>query len=122
MPPCTCTARSTARPTISVQNSFADDGPTEVSSPLSYRAATSRTRLRPASSSACMSASIAWTSWKRPIGAPPCLAVAARSEEHTSELQSHSHLVCRVLLDKKTSRVLLSPTHLAYPTSIVNST
>src|SRR4051795_7741431 len=27
----------------------------------------------------------------------------ARSEEHTSELQSHSHLVCRLLLEKKTS-------------------
>src|SRR5438034_5448016 len=27
-------------------------------------------------------------------------AVAARSEEHTSELQSHSDLVCRPLLDK----------------------
>src|SRR4051795_1662992 len=26
---------------------------------------------------------------------------AARSEEHTSELQSHSHLVCRLLLEKK---------------------
>src|SRR3954449_8324356 len=25
----------------------------------------------------------------------------ARSEEHTSELQSHSHLVCRLLLAKK---------------------
>src|SRR3954449_1196485 len=25
----------------------------------------------------------------------------ARSEEHTSELQSHSHLVCRLLLEKK---------------------
>src|SRR3954449_7220859 len=25
-----------------------------------------------------------------------------RSEEHTSELQSHSHLVCRLLLEKKT--------------------
>src|SRR5260221_3602106 len=25
----------------------------------------------------------------------------ARSEEHTSELQSHSDLVCRLLLDKK---------------------
>src|SRR4051795_10046656 len=24
----------------------------------------------------------------------------ARSEEHTSELQSHSHLVCRLLLEK----------------------
>src|SRR3954449_3968107 len=26
----------------------------------------------------------------------PALPVAARSEEHTSELQSHSHLVCRL--------------------------
>src|SRR5438132_4603033 len=29
------------------------------------------------------------------------LAVCERSEEHTSELQSHSDLVCRLLLEKK---------------------
>src|SRR5688572_32091952 len=29
------------------------------------------------------------------------LAVRARSEEHTSELQSQSNLVCRLLLEKK---------------------
>src|SRR5437588_3843008 len=29
------------------------------------------------------------------------VVVAARSEEHTSELQSHSDLVCRLLLEKK---------------------
>src|SRR5260370_16246379 len=29
------------------------------------------------------------------------LSVAARSEEHTSELQSHLNLVCRLLLEKK---------------------
>src|SRR5438132_5479613 len=29
------------------------------------------------------------------------VARAARSEEHTSELQSHSDLVCRLLLEKK---------------------
>src|SRR5687768_18325544 len=28
-------------------------------------------------------------------------AVVARSEEHTSELQSRRHLVCRLLLEKK---------------------
>src|SRR5260221_4309861 len=28
--------------------------------------------------------------------------VGSRSEEHTSELQSHSDLVCRLLLEKKT--------------------
>src|SRR5437588_2297489 len=33
----------------------------------------------------------------------PVVAVD-RSEEHTSELQSHSDLVCRLLLEKKKSR------------------
>src|SRR5438034_6717170 len=31
----------------------------------------------------------------------PLAQGAARSEEHTSELQSHSDLVCRLLLEKK---------------------
>src|SRR5260221_9677386 len=30
-----------------------------------------------------------------------CEKLFARSEEHTSELQSHSDLVCRLLLEKK---------------------
>src|SRR2546430_4607437 len=35
-------------------------------------------------------------------GVEPALeAAAARSEEHTSELQSQSNLVCRLLLEKK---------------------
>src|SRR3989442_3141724 len=34
------------------------------------------------------------------------LAAAARSEEHTSELQSRPHLVCRLLLEKKKNMVL----------------
>src|SRR5260221_7981514 len=40
-------------------------------------------------------------------------AEQCRSEEHTSELQSHSDLVCRLLLEKKktsqSNRVLCSP-------------
>src|SRR2546430_12098328 len=43
-----------------------------------------------------------------PDGSPPpcgraCVSVAraTRSEEHTSELQSQSNLVCRLLLEKK---------------------
>src|SRR5258708_13601848 len=32
-------------------------------------------------------------------------AVRARSEEHTSELQSPNHLVCRLLLEKTTDAV-----------------
>src|SRR5690625_6416019 len=30
-----------------------------------------------------------------------CLPLKIRSEEHTSELQSRGHLVCRLLLEKK---------------------
>src|SRR5256885_9426262 len=38
----------------------------------------------------------------RPAVAPqPALAAKARSEEHTSELQSPCNLVCRLLLEKK---------------------
>src|SRR5688572_31001666 len=39
-----------------------------------------------------------------PLGLPPRsirLRLAPRSEEHTSELQSQSNLVCRLLLEKK---------------------
>src|SRR5256886_7758922 len=41
-----------------------------------------------------------------------------RSEEHTSELQSQSNLVCRLLLEKKKadrSRTVLRPKHTATP-------
>src|SRR2546422_6037391 len=38
-----------------------------------------------------------------------CARPAARSEEHTSELQSRLHLVCRLLLEKKkTSKILIT--------------
>src|SRR5207253_8139629 len=33
--------------------------------------------------------------------AAACRAITGRSEEHTSELQSRGHLVCRLLLEKK---------------------
>src|SRR2546422_6880625 len=36
----------------------------------------------------------------------------ARSEEHTSELQSRLHLVCRLLLEKKKSREAHNNNHL----------
>src|SRR5438034_7443133 len=45
--------------------------------------------------------------WRRSPARPPRSPAArrparsARSEEHTSELQSHSDLVCRLLLEKK---------------------
>src|SRR3989442_9337533 len=53
--------------------------------------------------------SLTCTSASRSVGntQPPAVAVnsaasvARRSEEHTSELQSRPHLVCRLLLEKK---------------------
>src|SRR2546430_10359766 len=42
----------------------------------------------------------------RGIGDELITAIVSRSEEHTSELQSQSNLVCRLLLEKKKSRVM----------------
>src|SRR5258708_13636174 len=47
---------------------------------------------------ACRSA----TATRGTCGAP--VSSQARSEEHTSELQSPDHLVCRLLLEKKNTR------------------
>src|SRR2546422_6712726 len=38
---------------------------------------------------------------ERPAGPPRRWLLTVRSEEHTSELQSRLHLVCRLLLEKK---------------------
>src|SRR5258708_18667558 len=38
---------------------------------------------------------------RRVTARSPCRKFASRSEEHTSELQSPDHLVCRLLLEKK---------------------
>src|SRR5207253_1938568 len=53
-------------------------------------------------------------SWRVPMLTPPASSVTAsrspptRSEEHTSELQSRGHLVCRLLLEKKKQSRLTS--------------
>src|SRR5689334_23796972 len=36
-------------------------------------------------------------------------SIGVRSEEHTSELQSQFHLVCRLLLEKKKNKVVNDP-------------
>src|SRR5260370_10973563 len=46
------------------------------------------------------------TGWKVGTVAAPAGRQSARSEEHTSELQSHLNLVCRLLLEKKTPRAI----------------
>src|SRR2546430_11489088 len=38
-----------------------------------------------------------------------CCCTSTRSEEHTSELQSQSNLVCRLLLEKKKQNLYLIP-------------
>src|SRR3989442_11240585 len=43
-------------------------------------------------------------------------AINSRSEEHTSELQSRPHLVCRLLLEKKKSK------DTNYQTSVIHTT
>src|SRR6266498_6079639 len=43
----------------------------------------------------CSRATVSSSQWSRPSRVLP------RSEEHTSELQSRPHLVCRLLLEKK---------------------
>src|SRR5437667_1369967 len=41
-------------------------------------------------------------------GRVPARSQSARSEEHTSELQSHHDLVCRLLLEKKKKKTSLT--------------
>src|SRR5436190_23346212 len=43
--------------------------------------------------------------------APGVTASRSRSEEHTSELQSHSDLVCRLLLEKKKKNKKICTNH-----------
>src|SRR5947207_8584682 len=43
---------------------------------------------------------------ERGVELPVLVAAHARSEEHTSELQSHSDLVCRLLLEKKKNETI----------------
>src|SRR2546422_11428507 len=42
-----------------------------------------------------------WCSARERPSSPPGTGCRRRSEEHTSELQSRLHLVCRLLLEKK---------------------
>src|SRR2546430_15453424 len=42
-----------------------------------------------------------------------------RSEEHTSELQSQSNLVCRLLLEKKKKKILIDVAHTLQSSEVV---
>src|SRR2546430_10675948 len=82
------------------------------SPPLSRWGATSTTQDRPASRAGTMNSAVpasgsfqANTMPQTPptggVARPGQVRPAGRSEEHTSELQSQSNLVCRLLLEKK---------------------
>src|SRR2546422_5138765 len=64
--------------------------------PISRRSSRIRLPLRRRSPSI-------WPGLTRSLSSPPIPAAShpSRSEEHTSELQSRLHLVCRLLLEKK---------------------
>src|SRR5688572_32902330 len=54
----------------------------------------------------CASAPVAYPA--KPCAGRRSAAPCARSEEHTSELQSQSNLVCRLLLEKKKKKTIES--------------
>src|SRR2546422_6689249 len=56
------------------------------------------------------------------IGRADRLALVQRSEEHTSELQSRLHLVCRLLLEKKKDTTTKLPLAVHFNTAHNHST
>src|SRR3712207_7310174 len=64
-----------------------------------------RSRLRFTTSypEACRGAEFVFVAVNTPAGHQGEADMGQRSEEHTSELQSRQYLVCRLLLEKKTS-------------------
>src|SRR5207253_9285940 len=50
-------------------------------------------------------------------GTPAASAGSGRSEEHTSELQSRGHIVCRLLLEKKKLEIVFDEGRNSAPTS-----
>src|SRR2546422_8441682 len=62
--------------------------------------------------------------WEEAPGSPVAGTIdkigdGTRSEEHTSELQSRLHLVCRLLLEKKKEAARGSRSHAGHPSSKV---
>src|SRR3712207_7736965 len=51
----------------------------------------------------------AWPTCGKALDPSAPEAGAARSEEHTSELQSRQYLVCRLLLEKKNKNIIYHP-------------
>src|SRR5256885_12276512 len=101
---------------------FNDTATTEIYT-LSLHDALPICRLRGRLRSACASARARGA--PRPSTGPrrrgAWRAVHARSEEHTSELQSPCNLVCRLLLEKKTIKFMHDATHYTLLPSITTT-
>src|SRR5438876_5103751 len=77
-------------------------------SPPRSSTATSTSKSSPPGASTENPAKSSWPTSAPPIPSSPA---SNRSEEHTSELESPVHLVCRLLLEKKkTKHTLSAPT------------
>src|SRR3954463_8679881 len=67
---------------------------------------------------------VASAAWPPPITSVPFEPTpmrvygSPRSEEHTSELQSHDNLLCRLLLEKKTKKGLVHRSHIVCGTRV----
>src|SRR5438034_7222006 len=72
--------------------------------PLPPRSTLSLHDALPISARKERTATAAGTGSRSPATPVSSTSSRARSEEHTSELQSHSDLVCRLLLEKKNRR------------------
>src|SRR5437870_11003724 len=79
-------------PTTPVGDSHASDCPRSSHLPTSIDRSTSTSKLNPVP---------VLNSSTRTPRSTPSPSDTSRSEEHTSELQSRGHLVCRPLLEKK---------------------
>src|SRR5207244_12900994 len=94
-----------AQPTLSPYTTLFRSSDTRRSSAPGCPAARGRARSAPAARPAPDRAAAApapfLPSPRKPAGSKAATRSAARSEEHTSELQSPAHLVCRLLLEKK---------------------
>src|SRR2546430_3567807 len=76
--------------------------------------------LHPASSSSFLSPAPPPRWARSPLAFPLEFSGVVRSEEHTSELQSQSNLVCRLLLEKKKKKKKCIHSHQSYHTTIAH--
>src|SRR5690554_7165646 len=67
--------------------------------PLNTKASTAKTSTAIKERMRCHRSSSRWS--RKDMSELVFAGIPARSEEHTSELQSRPHLVCRLLLEKK---------------------